>query len=105
MRKIYKITKSPNFSPLVQEYQPYMKPDQQYCASCGQPNTFDLVERVRFSTYTGNKVHVLRLVCSKGGANHMDIKVMDVYEWKQDGKLYTGDFADPQEYIYGIKEK
>lgn len=105
MRKIYKVTKSPNFSPLVQEYQPYMKPEQQYCASCGERNIFEIVERVRFSTYTGNKVHVLRLVCSQGGPAHTDIKVIEVYEWKQDGKLYTGDFIDQNEYIYSIKEK
>lgn len=105
MKKIYKVTKSPNFSPMVQEYQPYVKSDQQYCSVCGQPNVFKIFERVRFSSYTGNPVHHLQLVCSKNGEHHTNIHVMDVYEWKQDGKYYTSDFTDQQEYVYGIKEK
>lgn len=99
MEQIYKMIPSSNFEPKAVEYHPYVEREHKFCQYCGAENKVDVTELRGYSAYTGNAIHKLFYVCTN---NHASDPFLNVFRWKEDGKLYTGDFIDPVEYIESL---
>lgn len=96
VEKIYKMIPGQNFEPVQVEYTPYIEVRHKYCKDCGLPNKIDLEGEGTFSPITGNAIYSMFYCCDNG---HHSESILSVYRWRKDGRLYTGNFEDPQDYI------
>lgn len=99
MEQIYKMMPTQNFEPKATEYHPYVEREHKYCQQCGAENKIEVSGIRGYSAYTGNAIHKLFYQCSN---NHFSEPFLNVYRWKADNKLYTGDFIDAVEYIENL---
>ena len=99
METIHKMVPGQNFEPKSVEYHPYVEREHKFCQMCGAENAIGITEIRGFSPYTGNAIHKLYYRCAN--AHHSE-PFLNVYRWKEDDKLYTGDFSDPVEYIENL---